>query len=129
MTWPPTKPMTESIAVMIAPQASHLRILAHSRRQRLLQALITPLSPWTLRAVPALLQGLSDYHAKPLCVVLCADESGTCTLWDALSVLRQQNTTEWPIGLAVAPRSHHHGADWDRDFDDLQELHIERRQP
>jgi hypothetical protein len=117
--------MTESIAVTIAPQATCLRILAHRGRQKRLQTLNTPLSPWTLQAVPTLLQGLSDYQAKPLCVVLCADESGTGMLSEALSVLRQQNTSEWPIGLAVLASSHPHGADWDRDLD----LPIERREP
>ena len=120
--------MTESMTVMIAPQATRLRIVAHSGRKRLLQALMTPLSPWTLRAVPALLRGLSEYQARPLCVVLCADESGTCTVSDMLRVL-QQSTTEWPIGLAVAPSRPHHDADWNRQFDDLQQLHVEGRQP
>ena len=109
--------MTESVTVMTAPQASRLRIVAHSSRQRLLQALITPLSPWALRAVPAVLQGLSKYQAKPLCVVLCADESGNCMLLDELPVLRQR----LPIGLAVLPSSHRHSANEDRN--------CERKQP
>ena len=129
MTWPPMRPMTQSIVVTIVPQPARLRILAHSGSQRLLQAQLTPMSPWARRAVPALLQGLSDYQAKPLCIVLCADESGTCMLSDAFSVLGQQGRSHWTVGLAVVPRSHHCVTDWDRDFDDLRELHIEGGRP
>lgn len=119
--------MTESIDVMIAPQATRLRILAHKGPEELLQALIKPVSPWALRAIPALLQGLSDYQAKPLSVVLCADDSGTSILSEPFAVLRQQSTSPWPVGLAVVPSAPHHGADWDREFDDLRALHIEGR--
>ena len=119
--------MTESITVMIAPQAQRLRILAYSGLQRLLQTQMTPMSPWALRAVPALLGGLCDYEAKPLCVVLCADESGTCTVSDTLCMLGQQS--RWPVGLAVVPSSHHPVTDWDRQFQDLRALHVEGRQP
>lgn len=121
--------MTESITVMIAPQAHRLRILAHSGPERLLQAQMTPMSPWALRAVPALLRSLSDYQAKPLCAVLCADESGTCTVSDTFDMLGQQSASHWSIGLAVVPRSHHRVTDWDRQFQDLQSLHLEGRQP
>jgi hypothetical protein len=119
--------MTESIAVMIAPQATRLRILAQRGRQELLQALIKPMSPWALRALPALLQGLSDYQAKPLSVVLCADESGASILSEAFAVLRQQSESRWPVGMAVVPSKHHHATDWDRQFDDLRALHLEGR--
>jgi hypothetical protein len=119
--------MTESIAVMIAPQAARLRILARKGHQELLQALIKPVSPWALRALPALLQGLADYQAKPLSVVLCADESGTSILSEAFAVLRQQSESHWPIGLAVVPRKHHQGTDWDHQFDDLRALHVDGR--
>jgi hypothetical protein len=120
--------MTESITVMIAPQTSRLRLLAHSGSERLLQAQLTPMSPWALRAVPALLQGLCDCQTKPLCVVLCADESGTCTVSDAFYMLGQQSASHWPIGLAVVPRSHHRVTDWDRQFQDLRALHVQGRQ-
>ncbi|GEM_PF-3418619 len=119
--------MTKSITVMIAPQAQRLRILAHSGPQRLLQAQMTPMNPWALRAVPALLQGLCDYQAKPLCVVLCADESGTGTVSDTGCLLGQQS--HWPVGLAVVPSVHHRVTDWDRQFQDLRALHVEGRQP
>lgn len=117
--------MTESIAVMIAPQAAGLRILAQVGRQELLQALIKPMSPWALRALPALLLGLSDYQAKPLSVVLCADESGASILSEAFAVLRQQSESRWPVGMAVVPSKHPLSTDWDRQFDDLRALHLE----
>lgn len=120
--------MTESIDVMIAPQATRLRILAHKGPEELLQALIKPVSPWALRALPALLQGLSDYQATPPSVVLCADESGTSILSEAFAVPRQESESRWPIGLAVVPSKRHLGTDWDRQFDDLRALHIEGRQ-
>ena len=117
--------MTESIAVMISPQAARLRILAQQGQKELLQALIKPMSPWALRALPGLLLSLSEYQAKPLSVVLCADESGASTLSEAFAVLRQQSENLWPVGMAVVPRKRHYGTDWDRQFDDLRSLHIE----
>jgi hypothetical protein len=127
MTWPPMGPMTKSIVVTLEPQPARLRLLTHSGSQSLLQAQLTPMSPWA--AVPALLQGLSDYQAKPHCIVLCADESGTCMLSDAFSVLGQQGRSHWPVELAVVPRSRHRVIDCNRDFDDLRELHIEGGRP
>lgn len=119
--------MTESIAVMIAPQAARLRILAQQGHQELLQALIKPVSPWALRVLPALLQGLADYQAKPLSVVLCADESGTSILSETFAVLRQQDKSRWPIGLAVVPSNRRRGTDWEHQFDDLRDLHVDGR--
>lgn len=119
--------MTKSIAVMIASQAARLRILAQKGHQELLQALIKPVSHWVLRALPALLQGLADYQAKPLSVVLCADESGSSILSEAFAVHRQASESRWPIGLAVVARRHHQGTDWDRLFDDLRALHVDGR--
>jgi hypothetical protein len=117
--------MTESITVAIAPQAKGIRILAQRRDNPLLQALLKPVSPWALRALPALLEALADYQAMPLSVVLCADESGTSILSEALTVLQRESTGRWPVGLAVVPRGRHRDIDWDRHFDDLRLLHIE----
>jgi hypothetical protein len=118
--------MTESITVAIAPEAKGIRILAQRRDNPLLQALLKPVSPWALRALPALLEALADYQAMPLSVVLCADESGTSILSEALTVLQRESAGRWPVGLAVVPsRRHHRDIDWDRRFDDLRLLHIE----
>jgi hypothetical protein len=117
--------MTESITVVIALETTSIRILAQRRGHPLLQALFKPVSPWTLRVLPAMLESLADYQASPLCVVLCADESGTCTLSEAFSVLRRESTGRWPVGLAVLPSGPHHDADWDHHFDDLRHLHVE----
>jgi hypothetical protein len=117
--------MTESITVAIAPEAKGIRILAQWRSTPLLQALLKPVSPWALRALPALLEALSDYQAAPLSVVLCADESGTSILSEALAVLRRDSRSRWPVGLAVVPNGRHLDIDWDRRFDDLRRLHVE----
>lgn len=119
--------MTESITVVIAPEPKGIRILARKRSQVLLQALLRPVSPWTLRALPTLLEALAEFQASPLSVVLCADESGTCILSEAFSVLRRESTSQWPVGLAVVPnRRHRDTTDWDRHFVDLRRLDVER---
>jgi len=119
--------MTESITVVIALETTSIRILAQRRGQPLLQALFKPVSSWTLRVLPALLESLADYQASPLCVVLCADESGTCSLSEAFSVLRRESTDRRPLGLAVVPSGHRRDADWDHHFDDLRQLHVQGR--
>lgn len=130
--WNPTtcrvvKPMTESITVAVAPEAERVRILAHCRRQCLLQAVLKPLTPWSLRALPALLETLADYQSTPLDVVLCADESGTTPLSGIVSALRDYGASQWPVGLAVVRRNRNPDNNWGRQFDDLRQLHVEGR--
>lgn len=117
--------MTESITVAIAPDAKRVRILAHSRHRFLLKAILNPLSPWSLGALPALLEALADYQLSPLDVVLCADESGTTVLSGIISVLREHGDTQWPVGLAVVRSSRKLATNWEHGFDDLRQLHVD----
>jgi hypothetical protein len=119
--------MTESITVAIAPEAKRVRILAHSHHQSLLQAVLKPLSPWSLRALPALLEALADYQSTPLDVVLCADESGSTALSGILTAIQAHGANKWPVGLAVVCNDRKHGANWGHRFDDLRQLHVEGR--
>lgn len=117
--------MTESITVAIAPDAKRVRILAQSRHQCLLKAVLKPISPWALSALPALLEALADYQSSPLDVVLCADESGTTALSGIVSVLQEHGDNQWPVGLAVVRGSRKLATNWEHGFDDLRQLHVD----
>jgi hypothetical protein len=130
--WGPTtcraaKPMTESITVAIAPEAERVRILAHCHQQCLLQAVLRPLTPWSLRVLPVLLKTLADYQLAQLDVVLCADESGTTALSGILSALRDYGDSQWPVGLAVVSHSRKPATKWGHRFDDLRQLQAQAR--
>ena len=60
--------------VMIAPSMAQTRILVSNGGQEVLRAVIPPAMFAHPRAARALLEGLSLWYQKRLCVVLCANE-------------------------------------------------------
>lgn len=64
----------ERITVVMAPEATRVRLLARSGRHDLMKAILGPADQAHPRAVATLLEGLALWHQQTLGVVLCADE-------------------------------------------------------
>ena len=97
--------MSESITVMIAPEADQVRLLATTPTRDLLMAILGPVRGAHPRAAATLLEGLSLWHQRRLSVVLSADDADDGSALGLCDALGYGQPLHYEVGLAFPDRA------------------------
>lgn len=123
-TWTAEWDKMNPISVVIAPEATRVRMLVRRGRRDMLKAVLGPSEQAHPRAAATLLEGLALWHQQSLGVVLCADDllcGCTLGLCNALGFGEQNVHYEVGIAHAGARRRTLTGVG---DFSDLRQLDL-----
>jgi hypothetical protein len=105
MSWLARFKMSESITVMIAPEADQVRLLVTTPTRDLLMAILGPVRGAHPRAAATLLEGLSLWHQRRLSVVLSADDADDGSALGLCDGLGYGGTLHYEVGLAFPDRA------------------------
>jgi hypothetical protein len=97
--------MSESITVMVAPEANQVRILATTPTHDLLMAILGPIQNAHPRAAATFLEGLALWHQRPLSVVLSADDADNGSALGLCDALGYGRTLHYDVGIVFPDRA------------------------